>query len=764
MGQRPAAVSSEFCAYAKSDSLFANESLKINAGMSSKSLRAFVTGLMLVASAGAASAAPAQPQPWMNRALTPDARADLVIGQMRNDEKLRLVVGTSERPEGDAIGAAGYVGGVPRLGIPSLKETNAELGVAIPLQQEKIQPEDEATALPSGLASAASWNPGIAYANGRMIAEEARRKGFNVLLAGAVNLTRDPRNGRNFEYAGEDPLLAGAMVGAAIRGIEDRHVISTVKHFVLNDQETNRTLLDAQIDATALRESDLLAFELAIERGRPGAVMCAYNSLGGIHACENGTLLDQILRQEWDFSGWVMSDWGAVHSTVNAVRAGLDQESGADWDSQVFFGQPLSIALLKGDISGARLDEMAHRILRTMFATGVIDDRPAPEPLDVAADARVAQHAEEEGIVLLRNRSDLLPLSPRLKSIAVIAGHADIGVLSGGGSSQVIPIGGPALRIGFADGLNSGPFPMIFDPSSPLRAIAAQAPGASVAFADGSNSTAAAEIAGSADVAIVFATQWEREGHDSSTLALPRDQDQLIAAVAAANPRTIVVLETGNPVTMPWRDQVGAILEAWYPGARGGEAIANVLFGAVDPTGRLPLTFPASAEQLPRRDIPGRDAWNARFTVDYGEGAVVGYKWFDAQHAEPLFPFGFGLSYTRFRYSDLRVSGGKRITASFTVTNSGARAGADVPQLYATVLDSNRRAVRRLVGWSKIALGPGESRRIRISVDPRLLADFDARRQQWHVGAGAYRLDLGASASDLRLSATARLGEQRLPP
>jgi beta-glucosidase len=764
MGQSPPAVSSEFCAGAKSDSLFVTEPLKIHTGMSFKPVRAFVTGLMLVASAGAAIAASAQPQPWMNRALTPDARADLVIGKMTNDEKLRLVVGTSERPEGDVIGAAGYVGGVPRLGIPSLKETNAELGVAIPLQEDKIQPEDEATALPSGLASAASWNPAIAYADGAMIAEEARRKGFNVLLAGAVNLARDPRNGRNFEYAGEDPLLAGTIVGAAIRGIEDRHVISTVKHFVLNDQETNRTLLDAQIDAAALRESDLLAFELAIERGRPGSVMCAYNSLGGLHACENGTLLDQILRQEWHFSGWAMSDWGAVHSTVNAVRAGLDQESGADWDSQVFFGAPLTIALLKGDIGGARLDEMAHRILRTMFATGVIDDPPSPAPLDIAADALVAQHAEEEGIVLLRNQSDLLPLSPRLRRLAVIGGHADIGVLSGGGSSQVIPIGGPALRVGSADELDPGPFPMIFDPSSPLHAIAAHAPEANVSYADGRNPKAAAAIAESADVAIVFATQWEREGHDSSTLALPRDQDQLIAAVAAANPRTIVVLETGNPVTMPWRDQVGAIIEAWYPGARGGEAIANVLFGAIDPSGRLPLTFPASAEQLPRRDVPGRDTWNARFTVDYEEGAAVGYKWFDARRAKPLFPFGFGLSYTRFRYRDLRVTGGKRITASFIVTNAGKRAGADVPQLYATVPARDGSTARRLVGWSKITLAPGETRRVHMSVDPRLLADFDAQRQQWHIGAGAYRLDLGASASDLRLAATARLAERTLPP
>ncbi|HLI21235.1 MAG TPA: glycoside hydrolase family 3 protein, partial [Stellaceae bacterium] len=642
-----------------------------------------MTGLSLAATA--AAAAPADKQPWMNRALNPDARADLVLARMTRAEKLSLVVGTSHLPADGRIGFAGYVPGVPRLGIPPLRETDAELGVAIPPQHDGIRPEDEATALPSGLATAASWDPAIAFANGAMIGEEARRKGFNVLLAGAVNLARDPRTGRNFEYAGEDPLLAGTMVGAAIKGVESRHVISTVKHFALNDQETNRTRADARIDPAALRESDLLAFEIAIERGRPGAVMCSYNLVDGVHACENGTLLDQVLRRQWHFPGWVMSDWGAVHSTVQAARAGLDQESGADWDSRVYFGEPLNVALAEGEVPAARLDTMAHRILRTMFALGVIDDPPRVRPLAVAADAREAQRAEEAGIVLLRNQGNLLPLSPTLRRIAVIGGHADVGVLSGGGSSQVIPLGGPGLRIEFADEESSVPDVMNFDPSSPVRAIARAAPRARVTFDDGHDPEAAAASARGADVAIVFATQWQIEGADAGTLALPDHQDALIAAVAAANPHTIVVLESGGPVTMPWRDQVGAIVEAWYPGQRGGAAIANVLFGAVDPSGRLPLTFPASVDQLPRPEIPGREvAWNATFSINYGEGAAVGYKWFDAKQLTPLYPFGFGLSYTTFRYTGLHATGGKTVTARFTVTNTGKRAGADVAQLYAT--------------------------------------------------------------------------------
>ena len=724
-----------------------------------------ITALSLMAASLCARTASAEDRPWMTRGLPPDARADFVLGEMTNEEKLGLVVGTSQRPPGETVGAAGYVAGIARLGIPMLREANAELGIAILPLDNTIRPEDEATALPSGLATAASWNPAIAQANGAMIGEEARRKGFNVLLGGAVNLARDPRTGRNFEYAGEDPLLAGTMAGAAIRGIQEKHVISTVKHFALNDQETNRTLLDARIDMAALRESDLLAFELAIERGQPGAVMCSYNLLAGIHACENPTLLDKVLRQDWRFPGWVMSDWGAVHSTSEAARAGLDQESGADWDSRAYFGEPLAVAVAEGTVSTMRLNAMAHRILRSMFASGVIDDPPVTKPLDVEADAQVAQRAEEEGIVLLRNEKDLLPLSSDLRRIAVIGGHADIGVLSGGGSSQVVPLGGPPLRIQFTEPGDTIPYAMVFDPSSPLKAIAAKAPRAQVTFAGDEDVAAAAVAAKAADVAIVFATAWEIEGHDAESLSLPRDQDRLIAAVAAANPRTIVVLETGNPVTMPWNGQVGAILEAWYPGQRGGEAIANVLFGRVNPSGHLPITFPASAAQLPRPDLPGRNiAWNTSFAVDYREGAAIGYKWFEQQHATTLYPFGFGLSYSRFRYSDLRVSGGKTVTVSFTVTNIGKRNGADVPQLYARVPQSEGGALQRLIGWSKLALAPGESRRVRLAADPRLLAHFDETQQGWRIIDGDYRIELGASASDLRLAATTHLNDRTLPP
>ena len=734
-------------------------------------LKPFLAGLALLpflavgSTAFAQSAPAAPPQPWMNRALSPDVRANLVLAQMTRDEKRQLVMGTSQRPEGDPVGVAGSVPGIPRLGIPALRETNAELGVGIPLDGKAARPEDEATALPSGLATAASWNPAIARANGAMIGAEARRKGFNVLLAGAVNLARDPRNGRNFEYAGEDPLLAGTMVGASIAGIQSNRIVSTMKHFALNDQETNRTLVNAKIDRGAFHESDLLAFELANERGKPGSVMCSYNLINEFHACEDGWLLTDVLRGQWHFAGWVMSDWGAVHSTVDAAKAGLDQESGADWDSDYFFGNLLASALQQLTLPDARLNEMAHRILRGMFAAGIVDDPPRFAPLDAAAGARVAQHAEEEGIVLLRNEKNILPLSPHVRRIAVIGGHADVGVLSGGGSSQVIPIGGPALNFQYNDRTNAIPFAVIFDASSPQRAIAAKVPRAKVDYVDGTDAKAAAALAKDSDIAIVFATRWEMEGHDADDLSLPGNNDALITAVAAANPRTVVVLETGNPVTMPWRDQVAAIVEAWYPGQRGGEAIANVLFGIVNPSGHLPLTFPASADQLPRPVVPGRDdPWNTIFTVDYSEGAKVGYKWFAAHDATPLYPFGFGLSYTDFRFSDLQASGGETITASVTVTNTGKRAGAAVPQLYADVAQADGTPIRRLIGWQKITLAPGESRRVHITADPRLLAFFDEDQRYWKIAAGSYALALGASATDLRLKAHASVVSQTLPP
>jgi len=720
-----------------------------------------------VAAAGGARSQSSPAQPWMNAGLSPDRRAALIQQKMTLDEEVTLVhgdLGVSGFAPKEALGSAGYVPGVPRLGIPALQESDASLGVANPLNVRK---GDGATALPSGLALASTWNPGMAYLGGAMIGMEAWRKGFNVLLAGGANLARDPRNGRNFEYLGEDPLLTGTLAGQAIRGIQSQHVVSTVKHFALNDQETGRLALSAQIDEAAMRESDLLAFELAIEAGKPGSVMCAYNRVNGIYACENDDLLNKTLRGDWNYPGWVMSDWGAVHG-LDAANQGLDQESAGQLDKQPFFGQPLKDAIADGSFKKAQLDRMAHRILRSMFAEGLFDHPPVRSEINYAADGLIAQHAAEQGIVLLKNAGGLLPLARTVRSIAVIGGHADVGVLSGGGSSQVMPVGGPALALKQPGTGAMAQFRiMVYDPSAPLKAIAAEAPGARVDYADGADPAAAAALAKGADVAVVFVTQWMIEGYDAPDLTLPDHQDAVVAAVAAANPRTIVVLETGNPVLMPWLDQVGAVMEAWYPGARGGEAIANILFGEVNPSGRLPITFPAGQEDMPRPGIPG---WGmdekTPFDVRYTEGSNVGYRWFKMAALHPLFAFGYGLSYSSFRYSNLTVHGGRALEVGFDVTNTSPRPGMDTPQAYATPPFGGERGRwrQRLIGWKKIELKPGETRHVTLSADPRLLAHFDEKTHDWRLEGGTYRVAVGASAMDLKLDGSAKLAAKWIEP
>lgn len=715
-------------------------------------------------------------RPWSDTSLSPDRRAELVIQAMSLDEKLQLVRGhfgatmkglpppLNAPPPPAAIGGAGYVAGVERLGIPALQESDAGLGVA---NGGHLRPGDQATPLPSGLAQASSWNPEIAYAGGAMIGREAASKGFNVLLAGAVNLARDPRNGRNFEYAGEDPLLAGVLVGQAIKGVQDQGVVSTIKHFAANDQETGRMVLNAQIDEVALRETDLLAFQIAIEAGEPGAVMCAYNRINGDYACEHDFLLNKVLKGDWGYRGWVMSDWGGVHSTVKAANGGLDQQSAHSFDREDYFGAPLKAAVMSGEVPPARLDDMARRILRSMFAVGLTEAKPRL-PIDQAVNAAVAQRAAEEGIVLLKNQGDLLPMASQLKRIAVIGGHADVGVLSGAGSSQVIAFGGSALELPAKGGPAAALFKMVYHPSSPLRAIRAAAPGAKVTFTPGDDVAAAVVAAREAEIVIVFAEQWQTEIQDAPNLTLPDGQDALIAAVADANPRNVVVLETGNPVAMPWLDKTPAVLAAWYPGGRGGQAIANILFGKVSPSGKLPITFPASEAQLPRPVVPGSEMTftlfggnDPPFDVPYPEGSAVGYKWFESKNLRPLFAFGHGLTYTRFAYDGLEARGGQTISVAFTVKNSGARAAAEIAQVYATPPSGG---LRRLIGWRKVTLAPGESRRLDVTADPRLLAAFDTAAPGWRVAKGAYAISVGASSADTRLSGSVELAAQTLKP
>ncbi len=708
---------------------------------------------------GTALAAP-DGKPWMNTQLGAAERASLAVKEMTLDEKLKLVFGYMgadlehkkyKRPEESHVQSAGFVHGVARLGIPNLWETDAGIGVA-----SQAGPNARpGTALPSGLNTAATWDLQTAYAGGAMIGAEARGYGFNVLLAGGVNLMRDPRNGRNFEYGGEDPLLAGKMVGAQIKGIQSQRVVSTLKHFALNDQETGRTTLNVNIDDQSARMSDLLALQIAKEEGNPGAVMCSYNRVNGVYACESNYLLTEVLKKDWGFKGWVMSDWGATHSTIPAANAGLDQQSGMPFDLADYFGPPLKEAVMNGWVPQARLDDMARRVLHAMFEHGVVDHpvKAEPDKIDFNAHAAVSLKDAQEGMVLLKNSGAVLPLDKSVKRVAVIGGYADKGVLAGGGSSLVYPAGGNAVP-----GMEpkTWPGPVMVYPSSPLKAIQKRLPSATVSFADGADKAAAAKLAQESDVVLLFATQWTGEAFDVPNLSLPNKQDELIAAVAAANPKTVVVLETGGPVTMPWLPKVPAVLEAWYPGTSGGEAIASVLFGEVNPSGHLPATFPASDAQLPRPALDGYpEVENKRFEVHYGEGAAVGYKWFDRKGLKPLFPFGHGLSYSEFGFSGLSASVKDGVLqASFTVKNTGKRAGKEVAQVYVAPLKAKWEAPKRLAGFQKVDLQPGAETRASVTVDPRLLAMYDSASKTWKVAKGDYTIILAADAAGDKAQST----------
>ncbi|WP_457423938.1 glycoside hydrolase family 3 C-terminal domain-containing protein [Roseateles sp. P5_E7] len=721
--------------------------------------------------ARAPTAAPAA-RPWMAAGSDPAERAALLLKEMTLTEKLQLVFGyfpskaewqrspikNWESAKGSLPDSAGFVPGVERLGIPPQWQTDAGMGVASP----RTPTPRLRTSLPSGIATAATWNPDLAEQGGAMIGREAFLSGFNVQLAGGMNLVREPRNGRNFEYGGEDPLLSGVITGRQIKGVQSQHVISTMKHFAFNGQETNRFIMDHRIGEQAARQSDLLAFEFANEIGRPGAVMCAYNRVNGAYACESDWLLNQVLKRDWGFKGYVMTDWGAGHSTTQAAQAGLDQESGWAFDRSPYFAGALREAVNNGHVSPARVDDMVRRILWAMFANGLFDHPVAgdrADAIDAVAHAAVARADAEEAIVLLKNDHQLLPLAKAARTILLVGAHADVGVLSGGGSSQVYGRDAPPDGLVVADEYGKGfPGPKVYHPSSPLKALQARTT-ARVTYLDGKDVKAAAAAARRADVVIVFAEQWTGESIDVPDLSLPDQQDTLIDEIARANPATVVVLQTGGPVLMPWLSKVGATLQAWYPGTSGADAIARVLTGEVNPSGHLPVTFPASVSQLPRPVVEGDPALDldAHPLSNYDiEGAAVGYKWFDKTGAKPLFAFGHGLSYSRFGLEGLSAApAGQGVVARFSVTNRGTRAGKTVAQVY--VSGAGWEAPRRLGAFTKVTLAPGASAKAEVTIDPRLLATFDTATRTWRIAGGDYKVMLASSAAQTLETVTVHL-------
>jgi beta-glucosidase len=678
----------------------------------------------------------------MDKSLSPDKRADLVMAEMTLDEKIQLVhgMGGFEAAGPRSNGGAGVVAGIPRLGLPDLQLADSAVGVRSAADRGRY-----ATLLPSTIGEAATWDPKVAFEYGKLIGRELRDQRYNVSLGGGADITREPRNGRNFEYQGEDPVLAGKMVAQLIRGLQSQNVIGDVKHYAFNDQETGRNIGNVKLGKRAMRETDLLAFEIAVAEGQPGMVMCSYNKVNGDYACENGYLLDSVLKKAWGFQGFVLSDWGGTHSTAKAALAGLDNEE----PGYRYFGDSLKTAVTNGDVPTARLDDMVHRIVRTEFAAGIVDDPPLGRVVDPFAGAELSRRIAEQASVLLKNDGSQLPLNAAaVKSIAVIGSHADSGVLSGGGSGQVDPPGGerPVWN------------QPVWFPSSPLAAIKAKAPKAKVEFNDGADPVTAAALAKASEIAIVFVNQPTSEGRDVPTLTLPDKQDDLVSAVAAANPHTIVVLETGGAVAMPWIERVSAALEVWYPGIRGAQAAVNVLFGDVNPSAKLPVTFPKTDADLPHPQIPGFDLIPAgggrrmlpNFDIDYTEGLKVGYKWFDAENKEPLFAFGHGLSYTSFAYSGLKAA---IDSVSFTVRNTGKRTGAEIVEVYAGLPAAANEPPKRLVAWDKVTLEPGQSKTVTLPLDAKFLSIFDEQKDDWELLPGEYKIFVGGSERNTPLTA-----------
>lgn len=849
-------------------------------------VRRLLTIVLIVVLPLLSSGATAASQPWRDPDQTPDRRADELLAQMTLDEKIQMLHGT-DRP-----GYAGYVPAIPRLGVPALGLTDGPAGVR----------QGKSTALPAPVSMAAGWNPGTAHTYGGVLGAETADAGRNVLLAPTVNIARVPQNGRTFEGLGEDPALAGALAAPELQGLQGNGVIGTVKHYAANNQETNRETVNSVVDQRVLQEIYLPAFRSAVQQGGSGSVMCAYNKVNGPYSCENSPLLTGDLKDQWRFPGFVMSDWGATHSTVPSARAGLDMEM----PSGQYFGPALRSAVLGGEVSMATIDDHVHRVLRTMFAVGLFDHPPRAVPANARAAA--AQQVAEDGMVLLKNEGALLPLNAANRpSIAVIGADANTSAPAGGGSSHVTPAAAdtvpgavraraPGADVRFAAGTDpvapgsdlpglqqvpsgvltpsgepgghgltgtyypnkdfSGPPDLVrtdpgvnadwnwYDqeqfratsapgvPPSPgslsvrwtgtltapstgdytfdltsggpgtlywdgrvlidnggnhamatrtatVHLTAGQRHDVRIDFASGypgqikfgwrppadavdSTVSQAVDLARQSDVAVVLARDYESEALDRPSLELPNHQNELISRVAAANPRTVVVLETGAPVLMPWLDRVPAVLEAWYPGERGGAAIASVLFGDTDPAGRLPMTFPRDPSQLAANtpaQYPG-----VNLTSSYSEGLNVGYRHYDAHGLTPLFPFGYGLSYTTFahRLQGLHSDGKGNVTADVSVTNTGGRPGSDVVQAYVGDPAATGEPPQQLKAFGKVTLQPGQETVVRLHLEPRAFAHWEPGG--WVISPGTYRILIGTSDRDLPSQSTVDLDGRRLGP
>jgi beta-glucosidase len=705
--------------------------------------------------------------PYLDKALPVEARIDDLISRLTLDEKIGLVH------------ASGLFrsGGVERLGVPSLWTDDGPQGVreevGVTSWTAAGRTDDFATALPPGLTVAATWNTDLAEACGKVIGEEACARNKNVLLGPGMNIIRTPLCGRNYDYYGEDPWLSGRIAVGYVRGLQAEQTIACVKHFALNNQEAERGTINVDVDERTLREIYLPAFESSVREAGALAIMAAYNKFRGDYCAQNDYLLNGVLKREWGFQGAVISDWGATHDTRTAVLNGLDLEMGsrgafADYHMAREFGEGIQ----KGTYPMSVLDDKVRRNLRMLFASGAMDGRKAGS-INTPAHLATALRIAEEGMVLLKNEGALLPIdSTKVRSIAVIGENAVRKFAAGGNSAGVkafrettalegiVERAGATMNIVYSEGYRQ-PVPHRTSKADlagvKTSELSAASPEESRELAD-----RAVLAAKSCDIAVVVAglshqAHADDEGTDRYDLSLPAHQAELIARVIEANPRTIVVLIDGSPVDMSaWLPHAPSVLEAWYGGSEAGHALAAVLFGDVNPSGKLPCTFPRALADTPAaqegaRAYPGVDG-----TVHYDEGLLVGYRWYDTKKIEPLFPFGFGLSYTSFAYSNLRVSatGPTSALVECDISNSGSRPGAEVVQLYVAPGHSSvQRPEKELKGFTKVSLAPGETKTIRIGLNARSFAYYSADRHAWVVDAGEFGILVGSSSRDIRLHA-----------
>lgn len=683
---------------------------------------------------------------------SPQERAHVedLLARMTLEEKLALVHADSKFT----------TAAIPRLGIARRWLSDGPHGV-----REDVGPDtwkaagrtdDFVSWMPAIIGLAASWNPDLARQYGEVIGQEARQRGKDIMLGPGMNLMRTPLGGRNFEYPGEDPYLAAQTVVPYILGVQNQGVASCAKHFVGNEQEWERFTVDVQMDERTLRELYLVPFRAAVREANVFTVMGAYNKFRGTHACHNDYLLNRILKDEWGFQGLVMSDWNGTHDTKEAVLNGLDLEMGTEKPYNEFYlADPFRDGLKSGAFPMAALDDKARRNLRVILKTKALQEDPRRVPsMNTPEHQAVARAVAEESMVLLKNDGAALPLDPeKVASIAVIGENAVKLQAHAGGSSrikafyEVTPLEGILRRVG---------------------------PRATVSFSMGYQENAAPDLAekavkaaAQADVVIFVAGVghgkfFDEEGQDRKDMALPWGQDALIERVVAANPRTIVVLVSGAPVDMPWVDKVPAVLEAWYAGMEGGHALARILFGDVSPSGKLPCTFPKRLADSPAHALgayPSKDG-----VMSYAEGLLMGYRWFDAKGIAPLFPFGHGLSYSTFKYSDLKVvdhplKAGVLVTVEFNLTNTGSREAAEVAQVYVADVESSLpRPPKELAGLQKVRLKPGETQAVVVRLQERAFAFYDPARQSFVAEKGAFKILVGSSSRDVRLTGAFTLG------